>query len=83
MDLFDSAVDSLLTAGTFNNDGIVIVYGYLFGLAELFDTDAFHLDAQILENRLSACEDGYVLQHCLSSVAVAGCFYRGALNDTF
>ena len=43
--LLDSAVDTLLAARTFNNDCIVVVDGYLFGLAKLLYTDVFHLDA--------------------------------------
>ena len=40
--------------------------------------DVLELDAQVLEDRLAAGQDGDVLEHGLAAVAVAGGLDRGA-----
>ena len=51
---------------------------HLLGLAQVGQADVLQLDAQRLEDRLAAGQDGDVLEHGLAAVAVAGGLDRGA-----
>ena len=64
------------SAGAFDDRRVLGVDADLLGRAQVGQLDVFQLDAQILEDRLAAGEDGDVLQHRLAAIAVAGGFDR-------
>ena len=53
----------------------------LLGPAEVGELDALELDAEVLEDRLAAGQDGDVAEHRLAAVAVAGGLDGGDLED--
>ena len=61
--------------------GVLAVDRDLLGLAEVGELDAVELDAQVLEDRGAAGEDGDVAEHRLAAVAVAGGLHGTDLQD--
>ena len=53
----------------------------LLGAAEVGELDVFELDAEVLEDRLAAGEDGDVAEHRLAAIAVAGSLHGTDLQD--
>ena len=68
-------------AGAFDDRGVLAVDRDLLGPAQVGELDAFEVDAQVLEDRLAAGQDGDVAQHRLAAIAVARCLDRRDLED--
>jgi hypothetical protein len=62
---------------------VVVVLGDddLLGRAEVLELEALELDAEVLEDRLAAGQDGDVLEHRLAAIAEAGRLDRADLKD--
>src|SRR5207244_408821 len=80
LDEGNAALDIGLLAGAFDDDGVVLIDLDLLGAAEVLDLNVFELDAEVLEDRLAAGEDGDVFEHGLAAVAVARSLEGGALE---
>ena len=70
-DRLDAALDRLVAAGALDDGRVVLVDQDLLGAAQVIEADVLQLDAQRLEDRLAAGQDGDVLEHGLAAVAVA------------
>ena len=75
------ALDRLGGAGPFDDRGVLAVDRDLLGAAEVGELDVLELDAEVLEDRLAAGQDGDVAEHGLAAVAVAGGLDGGDLED--
>ena len=77
LDLRDTLLDGVLGAGAADDGGVVL--GDLDGLgaAEHLGGDVGELDAKLLHGNLAASEDCDVLEHALTTVAVAGGLHGG------
>ena len=73
-DLVDTALDVGGLAVAFDDGGVFLVNDDALGAAQVFQPDAFQLDAQVLADELAAAEDGNVLAEGLAAVAEAGGF---------
>ena len=69
--LLDAAFDVLGLAGAIDDGGVVFVHRDALGAAEVFELDAFELNAGLFEDRLAAGEDGDVFEHRLAAIAKA------------
>ena len=77
-DRLDPALDRVVAAGALDDRRVVLVDHDLLGPAQVAQADVLELDAQVLEDRLAAGQDGDVFEHGLAAVAVAGGLDRGA-----
>ncbi len=68
----DARLDVLVVAGAFDDRRVVSVDADLLRAAKLIQFNALQLDAQVLENGLTAGQDRDVLQHGFSAIAEAG-----------
>ncbi len=80
-DHLDAAFDRLLVAGAFDDRRVLGVDLDLLGPAQVVELDALELDAQVLEDRLAAGQDGDVFEHGLAAIAVARGLDRADLED--
>src|SRR6185437_932601 len=71
LDLGDARFDVSLLAGTVDDGGILLVDHHLLGAAEHLQRDVLELDAEVFADRLTAGQDGDVLQHGLAAIAEA------------
>ena len=58
-------------AGAVDDGGVVLVHRDALGAAQVFQADAFQLDAGLFHDGLAAGQDGDVFQHGLAAVAEA------------
>ena len=66
------ALDLVGRAGPFDDRGVLAVDRDLLGAAQVGELDVLEVDAQVLEDRLAAGQDGDVAEHGLAAIAVAG-----------
>ena len=64
----------------FDDRRVVLVDLDLLGPAQVVERDVLQLDAEVLEDRLAAGQDGDVFEHGLAAVAVAGRLDGAALE---
>ena len=58
-------------AAAVDDGGVVLVHGDALGAAEVFETNAFQLDAGLFHDGLAAGQDRDVFQHGLAAIAEA------------
>ena len=80
-DQLGPALDRLVRAGALDDRRVLAVDRDLLGPAEVGELDVLELDAQVLEDRLAAGQDGDVAEHRLAAVAVAGGLDGADLED--
>ena len=80
-DHLDPPLDLVVGAGPLDDRGVLAVDRDLLGLAQVGELDALEVDAEVLEDRLAAGQDGDVAEHRLAAVAVAGGLDRRDLED--
>src|ERR1700730_14375477 len=80
-ELLDPGLNFAGPACPFHDDGVVLVDGYLFCVAQVFHFHVLELDAQVLGDGLAAGQDCDVLEHGLTPIAEAGCLHCRALQS--
>ena len=68
-------------AGPFDDRGVLAVDRDLLGAAQVGELDVLEVEAQVLEDRLAAGQDGDVAQHGLAAIAVARRLHGRDLED--
>src|SRR6476659_3271100 len=71
LDLVDARLDVGLLAGPADDGGVLLVDHHLLGATEHGERDVLHLDAEVFRDRLTAGQNGDVLQHGLAAIAEA------------
>ncbi len=71
-DGLDAALDFGSLASTVNDGGVLFVDDNALTRAEVVDSEAFHLDAEVFGNNLATGEDSEVFQHGLAALAETG-----------
>src|SRR5580698_3051988 len=74
---FNTACDGLCITATVDNRGVLLVYGYALGAAQIFNLHVLELYAEIFRDGLATGQLGDVFQHRLAAVAETGSFDRG------
>src|SRR5206468_1343322 len=77
-----TSLDGLVSAGSINDGGVVLVDGDALGGAEHLHGDILELDAEILADHLAAGQDSNILEHRLAAIAEAGRLDRRNLEAT-
>src|SRR5262249_26410687 len=72
LDLGNARLDVGFLACTVDDRRVLLVDHHLLGAAEHGDRDVLELDAEIFADRLTARQDGNVLQHGLAAIAEPG-----------
>src|SRR5580693_250319 len=80
LDLVDARLDVGLLAGAADDRGVFLVDHHLLGATEHGDGDVLHLDAEVFRDRLTAGQNGDVLQHGLAAIAEARSLHGGNLE---
>ena len=82
LDLIDARLDVGLLADAVDDRGVLLVDQHLLGLAKHGERHFLELDAEIFRDRLTAGQDGDVLQHGLAAIAetrrLHGCNFQAA-----
>ena len=71
-DLTDAALDVRALAGSFDDGGVLLVDGDVLGTTEVLKGDVLELNAEILGDAASTCEDSDVLEHGLATISESG-----------
>src|ERR1700723_3702851 len=79
-DLADAAGDVGLVASAFDDCGVLLLDDDLLRLAKHGNGNGLEFDAEIFGNHLTAGQDRYVLQRCLTTVAEARGLHGGNLQ---
>ena len=79
--LLDAAFDRFLVAAAADNRRLVVVDDDLLGLAQVGQLHRVELDAEVLEDRRRAGEDGDVAKHRLAAIAVARGLHGAHVQD--
>src|SRR5665647_1495598 len=82
LDLRDAGLDVGLLAGAAHDRGVFLFDHHLLGATEHGKRDVLHLDAEIFRDRLTAGQNGDVLQHRLAAIAEARSFDGSNLEAT-
>ena len=72
--MIHAALDLGGLAVAFNDGAILFVHDDALRTAEVFETDAFELHAEVFADELAAREDGNVFAHRFAAITEAGCF---------
>ena len=80
-DLGRPAVDRRLRTGPADDRGVFAVDDHLLGTAEVSELDGVEGDAEILEDRLTAGQNGQIAHDRLATVTVAGGLHGHRLDD--
>src|ERR1019366_1389600 len=78
--LLDAPRNGLRLAGAVDDGGVILVHRDALGAAQVFQADAFHLDADIFHNRLAAGQDADVFEHRLAAIAEARGLHRASVQ---
>src|SRR5436305_5475057 len=81
-DLRAAAIDIGLLAAAIDDRRVFLLDADLLGLAEHVERDILELDAEILADDLTGCQDRDVLEHRLAAIAEARRLDRGHLETT-
>src|SRR6185369_7263013 len=79
--LLDPAFDGLLCAAAIDEGGVVLVHRHALGPAQIFQLDAFKLNAGLFHDRLAAGQDADVFHHGLAAVAEAGSLHSAGVQS--
>src|SRR5271166_3017930 len=79
-ELFDAALDGGFLAGAFDEGGVVLVHHDALGAPEVFQTDAFQLNAGLFHDGLAASQDGDVFEHRFTAIAEARSLYGAGVQ---
>ena len=82
LDLRDTILDIRLLAKTFNDGGLLLGHLYRLRTAALLDGSILQLQTDLLGDHLAAGQDRDILQHFLTSVAVARCLDSNNIEGT-
>ena len=71
---------ALLGAGAVDDGGVVLVHRDALGAAQVFQANAFQLDAGLFHDGLAAGQDADVFEHRFAAIAEAGSLHRASIQ---
>src|SRR5689334_19318023 len=78
-ELFDAPFDGLLSTGTIDDGGVVLVDRDAFRAAEVFEAHTFELDTGLFHQGFATRQDRDIFEHCLTAIAEARSLYSASV----
>src|SRR5699024_8616243 len=82
LDLSNSVCDGSFIAASVNDNCVFFLDLNRFCTSKLLHRCLFEIQAKLLGDHLSACQDCDILKHLFSSVAISRCFYSRNIKCT-